>query len=232
MVWLLCVLYVVRYRSLRRADHSSTGIVPSVVYRVWSWSLDNERALVREGLLAVEIKTRQDTRLVFVTDWVGPFWLGWLQFCLASAIVLAWIDLAYLHVSASLGSLTVVLYSSVLCSLQRSISSLFHYTFFFVLKLLTMIKHSNSQRKFSFPWNYALRHRLHKALLLLPVMSQCSLAYSTTWFSKILLYFYLTHKQRVRPWQNSNALRPEVNTATATCFLAGAKRRSILPEYA
>ena len=155
-----------------------------------------------------------------------------MQFFLTIVIVVAWPGLACLHVSASLGSLTAVLYSSALCSLQRSISPLIHYTIFFVPKLLTMIKHSSSQRKFSVPWNCVPRHRLHKALLLLPLLSQCGPAHSTTWCSNILLYFYLTHKQRVRPWQTSTALRPEVSTTTATCFLAGAKGRSTLPEYA
>jgi hypothetical protein len=125
--------------------------------------------------------------------------------------------------------LTAVLYSSALCSLQRSISPPFHYTFFFVPKLLAIIKHSSSPRKFSIYWNYVLRHRLHKALLLLPLLNQFGPLHSTTSFSKICLYFYFTHKQRVYPWQTSTDFRPEVITASAMCSLAGAKSRSTLP---
>jgi len=48
VLWMLCV---VRYRSLRRADHSSRGVLPTVVYRcVWSRNLVNEEALVQCGL--------------------------------------------------------------------------------------------------------------------------------------------------------------------------------------
>jgi len=52
VLWVLCVvscvlwvLCVVRWRSQRRADHSYRGILPSVVVRMWSWSLDSEEAL-------------------------------------------------------------------------------------------------------------------------------------------------------------------------------------------
>jgi hypothetical protein len=44
----LWVLWVVRHRSLRRADHPSGGFLQSVVcvcVWVWSWSLDSEEAL-------------------------------------------------------------------------------------------------------------------------------------------------------------------------------------------
>lgn len=95
-----------------------------------------------------------------------------------------------------------------------------------------MIKHSSSKSKFSFSWNNVLHHRLHKALLLLPLLRQFGPAHSTTCFSKFLLYFYFTNKKRVYPWQTTATLRPEVSTTTATCFLAGAKSRSNLPEYA
>jgi hypothetical protein len=47
LLWVLCV---VRYRSLRRADHLSTGVLPTVVRRcVWSRNLKNEEAMTRVG---------------------------------------------------------------------------------------------------------------------------------------------------------------------------------------
>jgi hypothetical protein len=50
-VCLFCVLFVVRYRSLRRADHSSTGVLPIVVRRcVGSRNIVNEEAIARTGL--------------------------------------------------------------------------------------------------------------------------------------------------------------------------------------
>ena len=49
LMWLLCV---VRQRSLRRADHSSTRVLPTVVRRcVWSRNIVNEEALTQWGLL-------------------------------------------------------------------------------------------------------------------------------------------------------------------------------------
>ena len=48
LLWVLCV---VRWRSLRRADHSSRGVQPTLVSRcVWSRNLVNEEALARWGL--------------------------------------------------------------------------------------------------------------------------------------------------------------------------------------
>jgi len=42
LLWVLCV---VRYRSLRRIEHSSRGVLPTVVHRcVWSRNLSNEEA--------------------------------------------------------------------------------------------------------------------------------------------------------------------------------------------
>jgi len=47
LLWVLCV---VRYRSLRRADHSSRGILQTVMRScVWSWNLKNEEAIARIG---------------------------------------------------------------------------------------------------------------------------------------------------------------------------------------
>jgi len=49
---LLVVSFVVRQRSLRRANHSSRGVLPTVVRRcVLSRNLVNEEALARWGLL-------------------------------------------------------------------------------------------------------------------------------------------------------------------------------------
>ena len=45
LLWLLCVV-----RSLRRADHSPRGVIPTVVYRcVWSRNLKGEEAMARAG---------------------------------------------------------------------------------------------------------------------------------------------------------------------------------------
>jgi hypothetical protein len=50
-VFVCCVLYFVRLRSLRRADHSSRGILLTMVRRcVWSRNLVNEEAIARAGL--------------------------------------------------------------------------------------------------------------------------------------------------------------------------------------
>jgi len=47
LLWVLCV---VRERSLRRADHSSRGVLPTVMRRcVWSRNLKNEEAVARDG---------------------------------------------------------------------------------------------------------------------------------------------------------------------------------------
>jgi len=49
LLWVSCV---VRYMSLSRSDHSSRGVLPTVVRRcVWSRNLVNEEVLVYWGLL-------------------------------------------------------------------------------------------------------------------------------------------------------------------------------------
>jgi len=49
---LVNVVCVVRERSLRRADHSSRGVLQTVVRRcVWSKNLANEEAMAHWGLL-------------------------------------------------------------------------------------------------------------------------------------------------------------------------------------
>jgi hypothetical protein len=49
-VCLLCVLCVVRQRSLRRADHLSSGVLPTMACRVLSRNLVDEEAIVHAGL--------------------------------------------------------------------------------------------------------------------------------------------------------------------------------------
>ena len=47
LLWVLCVF---GYRSLRRADHSSRGVLPNVARRcMWSRNLENEEAMARVG---------------------------------------------------------------------------------------------------------------------------------------------------------------------------------------
>jgi hypothetical protein len=54
------VLCIVRYRSLRRAYHSSRGVLLTVVRRcVWSRNLVNDEALAHWGVGAVAPKTTQ-----------------------------------------------------------------------------------------------------------------------------------------------------------------------------
>jgi hypothetical protein len=51
MLSVLCVLCVVRLRSLRRADYSHSGDLPTVACRrVWSRNLVNEEAIAGAGL--------------------------------------------------------------------------------------------------------------------------------------------------------------------------------------
>ena len=52
-VCLLWVLFIVRYSSLRRADHSSRRVLPTVLRRcVWSRNLVNEETLAHLGAVA------------------------------------------------------------------------------------------------------------------------------------------------------------------------------------
>jgi len=47
LLWVLCVF---KERSLRRTDHASRGVLPTVVRRcVWSRNLKNEDAMLRVG---------------------------------------------------------------------------------------------------------------------------------------------------------------------------------------
>ena len=61
---LLWVLYAVRYRSLRRADRSCRGVLPTVVRRcVWSRNLKNDEAMTRIG--SQRHKKNQCWKIVF-----------------------------------------------------------------------------------------------------------------------------------------------------------------------
>jgi hypothetical protein len=64
-VCILQMLYVVRYRSLLRADHPSRGVLPTVVCNcVWSRNFKNESALARVGLLRKKKKTNKQKTLI------------------------------------------------------------------------------------------------------------------------------------------------------------------------
>ena len=52
LLWVLCV---VRYRFLRRIDHSSRGVLPTVARRcVWSRNLENEEAKARYRAVKIQ----------------------------------------------------------------------------------------------------------------------------------------------------------------------------------
>ena len=58
LLWVLCV---VRKRSLRQADHSSRGVLPTVVRRcVWSRNLVNEEGLAHWGVLRQKQTNKQE----------------------------------------------------------------------------------------------------------------------------------------------------------------------------
>ena len=68
---LLWVLYTVRKRSLRRADHSSTGVLPTVVCRsVWSRNVKNEEAMASRWAAAPQKKNKINTA-IYVTEQNG-----------------------------------------------------------------------------------------------------------------------------------------------------------------
>ena len=77
LLWVLCV---VRYSSLRRADHSSRGVLPSVVcHCVWCRNIKNETALARVGLLLQGKK--KVIMLAIVTDSISPNFSSVLIIC-------------------------------------------------------------------------------------------------------------------------------------------------------
>ena len=66
------MLYVVRYRSLRRADQSFRGVLPTVVRRcVWSRNLVNEKALIHWGAVAPKTNKQKNKQLHFLKMSVG-----------------------------------------------------------------------------------------------------------------------------------------------------------------
>ena len=86
LLWVLCV---VRYRSLRRADHSSRGVRLWCVW-VWSWILDNEEALAHWGLLC-RGKKKFVTKIcpavvsfVKIGSVLVVWWRQWIPLCAVS----------------------------------------------------------------------------------------------------------------------------------------------------
>jgi hypothetical protein len=58
LLWVLCFF---RYRTLRRADHSSRGVLPNVVRRcLWSSNVVNEEGLAQWGLLCQKEKRNRN----------------------------------------------------------------------------------------------------------------------------------------------------------------------------
>jgi hypothetical protein len=73
-------------RSLRRADHSYRGILPTVARRcVWSRNLVDEEAIARTGLQCQRIK--QHTTLHYLTDWLS----------VTLSTITYFIDCSYIH---------------------------------------------------------------------------------------------------------------------------------------
>jgi hypothetical protein len=65
-MFVCCECCVLSGRSLRHADPSSRGVLPTVMcHCVWSWNLNNEAALARVGLLRQRGKGRVVGRGVF-----------------------------------------------------------------------------------------------------------------------------------------------------------------------
>jgi hypothetical protein len=65
LLWVLCV---VKWRYLRRADHSSRGVLPTVVCcYVWSRNLVNKEALAHWGLLPPPQKKFRTNRIYLLT---------------------------------------------------------------------------------------------------------------------------------------------------------------------
>jgi len=63
-MWLLWVLCIVRQWSLRRAYHSSRGVLPTVVRRcVWSRNLVNKEALAHRGVVAPKNKQTKTSNI-------------------------------------------------------------------------------------------------------------------------------------------------------------------------
>jgi len=64
LLWVLCF---VRHRSLRRANHSSRGVLPTLVRRyVWSRNLVNEEPLAHWGLFVQKNKGLIDLKILYL----------------------------------------------------------------------------------------------------------------------------------------------------------------------
>ena len=75
--YVCCVVCVVRWRSLWRADHSSRGVLPTVVrHCVWSRNLVNEEALAKWGCRAIN---KQTNKLPMVCEKKGYWNVKWYQ---------------------------------------------------------------------------------------------------------------------------------------------------------
>jgi len=71
LLWLLCV---VRQRSLRRADHSSRGVLPTLMRRcLWSRNTVNEKALAHWGTVAPKTN-KKDYMTCKHFFWPTPFY--------------------------------------------------------------------------------------------------------------------------------------------------------------
>jgi hypothetical protein len=69
LLWVLCV---VRYRSLRGAGHSSRGVLLSVCVWVWSRNLNNEEPLAHEGCRSIKKNIYSCLGILYLTSHM--FW--------------------------------------------------------------------------------------------------------------------------------------------------------------
>ena len=81
-MFVVCVLSVVRYRSLRRADHSSRGVLPNVMRRcVWSRNLKNVETMARVGAQRHGernwwLSAGDSTNITVSNTWYWSVWAG------------------------------------------------------------------------------------------------------------------------------------------------------------
>jgi hypothetical protein len=94
-VYLMWVLCVVRHRSVRRADHSSRGVLPTVMRRcVWCRNLVNEEGLAHWGLSRQKQREKNGdvwgveaeislfcTSVLIVAEWTAsdPEWFNYTE---------------------------------------------------------------------------------------------------------------------------------------------------------
>jgi len=81
MCCLLCVLCVVRYRSLRQINQSSRGVLPTVARRrVWSRNLENEEAKAHYRVVKNTTTQGCNAKKTNKTNHLNiyhPWWLFW-----------------------------------------------------------------------------------------------------------------------------------------------------------